>query len=72
MAKQVRIWHAKLELARGEEVRKFQGEVNADLLELGGAVEKVYVIGVGHDMVVTAVLDLQKKEDNNGTNDKSF
>ena len=69
MPKQIRIWHYKAELARVKETGEFEDRVNKSLKELGDKVEKVYTIGVGHDLVVTVVLDLQKKEDNNGTND---
>lgn len=67
MSKQIRIWHYKAELARVKETGEFEDRVNKSLNELGDKVENVYTIGVGHDLVVTVVLDVKKKEDNDGT-----
>lgn len=64
MIRQIRVWRHKVELARGEELQEFQDKVNKELAKLGEAVEKVYVIGVGIDMVVTAVLNVESKEEN--------
>lgn len=66
--KQIEIWHYKAELARGEETGNFKDMVNRELKQLGDQVDKVYAIGVGHDLVVTAVLNKEEEEVENGSN----
>ncbi len=64
MVKQIRIWHTRANYARGEELKEFEDMVNLDLRTLGDQVEKVYSIGVGIEMVVTAVLRIETGEEN--------
>jgi hypothetical protein len=61
--KQIEIWHYKAELARGEETGNFKDKVNSELKKMGNQVDKVYAIGVGHDLVITAVLNKEKLEE---------